>query len=158
MKSLLIDRKVPAVLSNRARNRLDHVSSSFALLKTTVEKTVAGNRPEWRWWTFAGNAANFLLAEMMSFAGNQSITHDNLSIRLTCPANVAVAANVAVGTTLPPELTQQGEKRIRQIGKDLKFSLCLEDDDVSSVVKSRLLDWRGAASIMEQIVVVSGEG
>ena len=58
---------------------------------------------------------------------------------------------------LPAELTQQGEKRIRQIGKDLKFSLCLEDDDVSSVVKSRLLDWRGAASIMEQAVVVSGE-
>lgn len=155
MKSLLIDRKVPAVLSNRARNRLHHVSSSFALLetgKTTVQRTVAGNRPEWRWWTFAGNAANFLLAEMMTFAGNKSITHDNLSIRLAFPANVAE------GMTLPAELTQQGEKRIRQIGKDLKFSLCLEDDDVSSVVKSRLLDWRGAASIMEQTVVVSGEG
>ncbi len=155
MKSLLIDRKVPAVLSNRARNRLDHVSSSFALLetgRTIIEKTVAGKRPEWRWWTFAGNAANFLLAEMMSFAGNKSITHDNLSIRLTFPANVAE------GMTLPAELTQQGEKRIRQIGKDLKFSLCLEDDDVSSVVKSRLLDWRGAASIVEQPVVVSGEG
>ena len=155
MKSLLIDRKVPAVLSNRARNRLDHVSSSFALLetgKTTVEKTVAGNRPEWRWWTFAGNAANFFLAELMTLAGNKSITHDNLSIRLTFPANVAE------GMTLPAELTQQGERRIRQIGKDLKFSLCLEDDDVSSVVKSRLLDWRGAASIMEQTMVVSGEG
>ena len=153
MKALLIDRKVPADLSNRARSRLDHLSSSFALLetgRTTVEKTVAGKRPEWRWWTFAGNAANFLLAEMMTFAGNQSITHDNFSIRLTCPANVAE------GMTLPAELTQQGEKRIRQIGKDLKFSLCLENDDVSSVVKSRLLDWRGAASIMEQTMVVSG--
>jgi hypothetical protein len=154
MKSLLIDRKVPAVLSNRARNRLDHVSSSFALLetgKTTVERTVAGKRSEWRWWTFAGGAANFLLAEMMTIAGNQSITHDNLSIRLTFPPNVAD------GMALPAELTQQGEKRIRRIGKDLKFSLCLEDDDASSVVKSRLLDWRGAASIMGQTVVVSGK-
>lgn len=154
MKYLLIDRQVPAVLSDRARNRLDHVSSSFALLeigKTTVEKTVAGNRSEWRWWTFAGGAANFLLAEVMTIAGNQSITHDNLSIRLTFPPNVAD------GMALPAELTQQGEKRIRRIGKDLKFSLCLEDDEASSVVKSRLLDWRGAASTIGQTVVVSGE-
>jgi hypothetical protein len=152
MKALLVDRKVPAVLSNRAKNRLDNLSSSFAFLeagKTTAEKTVAGNQLEWRWWTFAGGAANFLLAEMMTLSGNKSISHDNLSIRLTSPPNVAE------GMALPVELTQQGEKRIRQIGKDLKFGLCLEDADVAAVIKPRLLDWEGAVSITEQAVVVS---
>jgi ATP-dependent Lhr-like helicase len=151
MKALLIDRTVPAILSKRAKTRLDNLSDSFAWLevgKTTVERTVAGNRSEWRWWTFAGGAANFLLAEMMTFAGNKSITHDNLSIRLTCPPKMAEEM------ALPAELTQQGEKRIGQIGKDLKFSLCLEDDDISSIVKSRLLDWRGAAAIIGQTAVV----
>jgi ATP-dependent Lhr-like helicase len=154
IKALLIDRAVPAVLSNRAKNRLDNLSSTFAMLevdKTTAEKTVAGNRSEWRWWTFAGGAANFLLAEMMTLSGNKSISHDNLSIRLTFPPSVAE------GMTLPAELTQQGEKRIRQIGKDLKFSLCLEDADVAAVIKPRLLDWGGAASITAQAAVVSNE-
>lgn len=40
----------------------------------------------------------------------------------------------------------------------VSFSWCLQDDEVSSVVKSRLLDWRNAASIMEQAMVVSREG
>ena len=154
IKALLIDRKVPAVLSNRAKNRLDNLSSSFAFLevgKTTAEKTVAGNQPEWRWWTFAGGAANFLLAELMTLSGNKSIGHDNLSIRLAFPPNVTE------GMALPVELTQQGEKRIRQIGKDLKFSRCLEDADVAAVIKPRLLDWGGAASITAQAVVASNE-
>ena len=54
---------------------------------------------------------------------------------------------------LPIQLTTQGEKRIRQLGKDLKFSLCLEDDDVAAVIKPRLLDWSGAVSVTRCPVV-----
>ena len=152
MKSVLIDRKVPAVLSGRAKNRLDDLSASFAFLeedKSTAEKTTTKNSPEWRWWTFSGGAANFVLSELMNFSGNKSLGHDNLSIRLSSPPNVAQEI------ALPIQLTPQGEKKISQLGKDLKFSLCLEDDDVAAVIKPRLLDWSGAVSVTRCPIVFS---
>ena len=87
----------------------------------------------------------------MNFSGNKSLGHDNLSIRLSSPPNVDQ------GTALPIQLTPLGAKRIRQLGKDLKFSLCLEEEDVAAVIKPRLLDWGGAASITSLPVVLKNE-
>jgi ATP-dependent Lhr-like helicase len=150
MKQVLVDGKVPATLSNRAKARLDNLSSSFEALdaeKSTAVKSVKDGRSEWRWWTFAGGGANFLLAEVMFLAGNKPVAYDNLSLKLKVEPILSNQAE------LPDRFSPQGEKRIKDLAKALKFNLCLPEARQIDVIRGRLIDRRGAAVLIQQNIV-----
>jgi hypothetical protein len=150
MKQVLVDGKVPATLSNRAKARLENLSSSFEALdaeKSTAVKSVKDGRSEWRWWTFAGGGANFLLSEVMFLAGNKPTAYDNLSLKLK--AEPILSNEVE----LPDRFSPQGEKRIKDLAKALKFNLCLPDIRQIDVIRGRLIDRRGAAVLIQRKIV-----
>ncbi len=150
MKQLLVDGKVPATLSNRAKARLENLSSSFEALdaeKSTAVKSVKDGRSEWRWWTFAGGGANFLLSEVMFLAGNKPTAYDNLSLKLK--AEPILSNEVE----LPDRFSPQGEKRIKDLAKALKFNLCLPEARQIDVIRGRLIDRRGAAVLIQRKIV-----
>ena len=73
--SILYDHQLPAQVSKRARIRLQQLSVSFPPLelgKTTVEQLVNNGKAEWRWWTFAGGGANFLVGEALGQTAKQA--------------------------------------------------------------------------------------
>lgn len=146
MKQVLVDGEVPAVLSNRAKAHLDNLSISFEVLdgkKSTVVKSVKDGQSDWRWWTFAGGGANFLLSEIMFMSGNKPAAYDNLSLRLKTEPMVGRHVD------LPDRFSPQGEKRIKDLAKALKFNLCLPVDRQIDVIKGRLIDERGAGLVIQ---------
>jgi ATP-dependent Lhr-like helicase len=150
MKRVLVDGKVPATLSNRAKAHLENLSSSFDRLdaeKSTAVKSVKDGRTEWHWWTFAGGGANFLLSEVMFLAGNKPTAYDNLSLKLKAEPMLSSQVD------LPDRFSPQGEKRIKDLAKALKFNLCLPDALQIDVIRGRLIDRRGAGQVIQQHLV-----
>lgn len=153
IKRILIDLQLPAQVSKRAGIRLQQLSVSFPPLelgKTTVEHLVKNGKAEWRWWTFAGGGANFLVREALGQQQSRPRWPDNFSLRLDQSPRCAGAVSLASG------LSAAGEKAIRQLAKELKFGLCLPDEMACEVVCTRLFDERGARSVLnsERVTVV----
>ena len=125
IKRILIDQATPATLSQRAVVRLSSLAESFSCLEegtTTSERSVRDGKAEWQWWTFAGGAANFWLAELLIASGVKVVTYDNFSLRLDAPPRVTDGAEA--NATLSPA----GARKIRQLVRELKFSNCLPEE------------------------------
>ena len=149
-KKILADKEVPATLSQRATMRLAQLAESFDCLedgKTLLERMVINGVNSFRWWTFAGGGANFLLAEMQNSSARKVATYDNFSIRFDVFPEVGhqTAENIL--------LSAVGEKKIRQMAKELKFSSCIPENMACDVVRSRIEDVTGADKILSSRLV-----
>lgn len=54
---------------------------------------------------------------------------------------------------LPDRFSPQGEKRIKDLAKALKFNLCLPEARQIDVIRGRLIDRRGAAVLIQRKIV-----
>lgn len=155
IKQVLIDGKVPATMSMRAKGRLAQMSESFQILdadKSTAVRTVRDAKSEWRWWTFAGGRANFVLSEFACASGTKPLAYDNFSLRSPTPPIVGEWKERNID-----QLSVQGTKRLSQVAKDLKFGLCLPEDQVD-VIKRRLMDDAAADRILRHESVLLSDG
>jgi ATP-dependent helicase Lhr and Lhr-like helicase len=141
IKHILVDQQVPASVSQRALTRLGHLAESYLFLeggKTSSVRKVQDGKSDWRWWTFAGGGANFWLAEIQQGIGRKILSYDNFSIRMDAPP----ATGGQIGEIAA--LSESGNRKIRQMAKELKFSSCLPDDMAVEVIKARVIDHGGA--------------
>jgi ATP-dependent Lhr-like helicase len=151
IKRILIDQATPATLSQRAVVRLSNLAESFSCLEegtTTSVRSVRDGKAEWQWWTFAGGAANFWLAELLIPSGVKVVTYDNFSLKLDAPPRVMDGSEA--NATLSPA----GARKIRQLVRELKFSNCLPEEIAIELLADRLIDKVGAQKVMSGVTHV----
>ena len=83
----------------------------------------------------------------MFLTGNKPAAYDNLSLKLKAEPMLSNQPE------LPDRFSPQGEKRIKDLAKALKFNLCLPEARQIDVIKGRLIDRRGAGHVIQQQLV-----
>jgi ATP-dependent Lhr-like helicase len=149
IQSILLDRSIPATLTKRSRLKLDELADSFEFLKADKTVAVCEASAEWRWWTFAGWNANWVLADMCRQTGNKVASFDNYSIKLKRPPE-AFQTDIL---QLASQIDGDTEKRLMALAEKFKYSLCLPLAAQLQVLFCRLRNVQ-AARIISEISIV----
>ncbi|MFZ4699772.1 MAG: DEAD/DEAH box helicase, partial [Candidatus Methylumidiphilus sp.] len=141
--ALLIDHSVPATLSKRAVAKLDELTDAFAFLQ--ADKTVVVGEPpaEWRWWTFAGRNANWVLADICRHLGNNVVAFDNFSIKLKHP----IESFPVDALSLASQMDADTEKKLMALADKLKYSVCLPSSARIRILATRVRNTEDALKI-----------
>lgn len=156
MQRVLCDGEVPATLSSRAKVRLGLLSESFEMLtpgQTIAVKCIRDGKTEWRWWTFAGGRANFVLAEQCGTIGAKAKSYDNFSLRLSDLPNFAVPFECPLD-----QVTDDGAKKLAQMTGELKFGTCLPEELAIEVIRKRISDPQGVQRVLAHPVAIGVQG
>ena len=150
IKHVLEDSQEDAIWSRRGRERLLELRQEFPVAAggTCIVQT----DKERKWWTFAGLAANQTVANMLIEYLGESVTADNLSIRLPadCPLTkiqTAISDAARIEELDPSSWTEQGKEL-------LKFSELLPEDLLARTIIARLTDLHGARAILNSPITV----
>lgn len=153
MKKILVDGELPAALSKRAVLRLDRMRADFPFLDmhgSALVREVRDGHAEWRWWTFAGGAANFVLADLAAGPGAAVKSYDNLSLRFRDPP---LLESRNIDADVPGE---RSEKKLLALAQELKYSTCLPMDLQIRVLRFRTRDLGAAQRILVGSITRSG--
>jgi ATP-dependent Lhr-like helicase len=137
MKQVLKKDPVGCNTSSRADVRLEQLREQFDFLTEDTTEIVVDESGEAEWWTFAGGAANAVLANVIR--PGMTARSDDLSVHLP-------------GTDLPSrhrlievlETWVPNASTISAYAEELKFATCLPKSLLSSCVSARLFDTVGA--------------
>jgi ATP-dependent Lhr-like helicase len=144
MKQVLMKDPVGCNTSSRADVRLEQLREQFDFLTEDTTEIVVDESGEAEWWTFAGGAANAVLASVVR--PGTTAQSDDLSIRLV---GEAVPSRdhllIALETWTPSEVA------VRSYSEELKFSKCLPSHLLRSCVSARLFDTAGALRSMSTV-------
>jgi len=149
IQSILIDRSIPAALTKRSLLKLDELADSFEFLKADKTVVVCEASAEWRWWTFAGWNANWVLSDMCRQTENKVASFDNYSIKLKHPPELSQTDILQ----LTSQIDGDTEKKLMALADKLKYSLCLPSTAQLQVLFYRLKNTQGARIISEISIV-----
>ncbi len=142
--------------SPRAVEALREMRQDFAWLdEQSTQLMIDVKAGVTRWWTFAGDLANAMLAERLGFALSLTVKHDNLAVRI---AGVVTSHEFHEALEEirrdPPKI---GSADVTEEAlKSVKFADCVPDELVVSMLRERLEDRESvAATLRAQLVVVS---
>jgi len=151
MKQVLMKDPVGCKTSSRADVRLEQLREQFDFLTEDTTEIVVDESGEAEWWTFAGGAANAVLASVVR--PGTTAQSDDLSIRL---AGESVPSRdhllIALETWTPSEVA------VRSFSEELKFAKCLPSNLLRSCVSARLFDSAGALRSVSTVPVVCHPG
>lgn len=143
MKDCLLEPVTGCTTSKRASSRLQRLREEFGFLTRGATDWVIGRAPPAVWWTFAGGAANAVLAQALKLSAQAiGANCDDLSLVLRAGAETPGSRLVAsVAAWRPPA------DAVRAAGKELKFSSCLPHELLERCVAARLFDRAGALAV-----------
>ena len=133
---------IPAKLSKRGMERLDIVREVFAFCDGQSIPLVTDNRRITRWWTFAGAAANAMLAGMMRADGLHVQGHDDFAIK-TGEISLERAGSI-LRSAKPFSTIMDIDPRMTS---DLKFSVACPSDLALATLARRLEDRKGFSNL-----------
>jgi ATP-dependent Lhr-like helicase len=132
---------IPAKLSKRGTERLDIVREVFAFCDGRSIPLVTDDRGSTRWWTFAGAAANSMLAGMMRTDGLHVQGSDDFTIR-TGEVSLERAESMLRSTDLSCAMVHIDPC----MTEDLKFASLLPPDLADATLVRRLEDRKGLSN------------
>jgi ATP-dependent Lhr-like helicase len=147
MKQVLKKDPVGCKTSSRADVRLEQLREQFDFLTEDTTEIVVDETGEAEWWTFAGGAANAVLARLVQ--PGTTARSDDLSVQLA-------------GTAFPPrhlliealESWVPSMPTIEAYAEELKFANCLPKNLLRSCVSARLFDTVGARGALTKDPVI----
>lgn len=151
MRSVVSGEVDPPGVGRRALERLEEIRELHRWVprEGTVVVTAEGRT---RWWTFAGSAANRLLAGALGDAADPAET-DNITLTLTAPeSGASLRARLEEGWSTAAPAPQA----VAELVKALKFSDCLPAPLAAEVVIARAVDREGAATVRGEAVTLAG--
>jgi ATP-dependent Lhr-like helicase len=106
-----------------------------------------------RWWTFAGDLANAMLAEHLAAVLAVTVRHDNLALRiLDLIASRTLADAIELMRREPPKTGAIGVTE--EALKSLKFADCVPQDLIAAMVRKQLSDCRSVRETLRRHVSV----
>jgi ATP-dependent Lhr-like helicase len=138
------------LLSKRALTRLQELRAEFAFLTPDSTTLVRAHDGMQVWWTFAGGAANAVLAAALSSVTLEVVGNVNdLSLRLRGSVSIdREQLQKALVTARPAREVSD------QLASELKFSSCLSANLLGRCIDARILDREGAAAILQSPITV----
>jgi ATP-dependent Lhr-like helicase len=152
MRRVLVDPEEDPSWSDRARRALATQRAEHAFLADEASPLVSvGN--EITWWTFAGGAANVLLARMLETELGGRVIARNTSLTLQEDAGKSVArVREAISAWRAAARPNAEDALVHAPGaaryRISKFEACLPPGLLRELQASRLLDWEGAARVV----------
>lgn len=134
IRRLLATEATDGCWSQRATAKLAELRTEFSWADPATTTLVQDASGDVSWYTFAGTAANQLLADSLSRVAESSA--DNLSIRLGSPPDLGELEQF-LGTLSAAELQPLPNKEAIE---QLKFSTCLPPDLAVAVFQARFQD------------------
>ncbi len=141
--AILIDRKVPAILSKRAIGKLDELTRQFSFLESDRTLVVSESPTDWRWWTFGGLSANSVLADICRYLEVKVVNYDNFSIKLQHP----IESFPSDTPSLASHLSTDAEKKLMSLADKLKYSICLTPSARLLILANRVRNIKDALII-----------
>jgi len=135
-----------ATLSCRAATRLDELREELPFCQEGSTALVTDDQGVTRWWTFAGHAANSVLAQALACTGTAARSFDNFGLTLEPEAAQGLVSTLAAGTLAPREASW--DPWMEQV--ELKFSLCLPERLAQAALVARLTDPPSAARVLAE--------
>src|SRR5690606_2885638 len=155
IRSILVSDEHDPSWSNRARGAIDSLRHEHAFLRDEPSPIIDGGK-ELTWWTFAGGAANLLLARMLEAELGGSCVTRNYSVSLQGEAGKSVVALRDVlrrrredGRSTDEDARRDAEGARR--GRISKFQICLPDDLALDLVARAVLDVPGARAAVRGV-------
>ena len=152
MRRILLGQDVEANLSRRAVTTLDMMRSEHAFLAESPAPLL--DAPEGiTWWTFAGGAANLLLARTLEAELHDQVTSRNTSLTITGQAGKSIAAVRQALRKLKEEARPTEEDALRLAAQSprqglSKFAPCLPEDLLQELMAGNLFDVDGAGRVL----------
>ncbi|MBN1612037.1 MAG: DEAD/DEAH box helicase [Polyangiaceae bacterium] len=149
MRKVLLASEDDPALSQRARRVMETQRAEFLFLKDEPAPFVQ-NSEEITWWTFAGGAANLLLARMLESALGEKVVSKNTSITLKEDAGRSLAAvrefvrDISVRGGPDVEDASRHAEGAGARGRMSKFDPCLPQALFAKLVVENVLDVAGA--------------
>lgn len=153
MREALLDPADDPALSQRARRVMETLRAEHAALADSPAPFVESTK-EITWWTFAGGAANLLLARLLEAALGPAVVSRNLSITLKDRAGQSLAAVHEVVRALAGRSGPTIEDAARHAagagarGRVSKFDPCLPPELFARLVVEGVLDVEGARRVV----------
>jgi ATP-dependent Lhr-like helicase len=144
MKQVLMKDPVGCKTSSRADVRLEQLREQFDFLTDDTTEIVVDETGEAEWWTFAGGAANAVLASFVR--PGTTAQSDDLSVRF-----VGEAVPSRDHLLIALESWTPSEVAVRSYSEELKFAKCLPSHLLRSCVSTRLFDTAGALRSMSTV-------
>ena len=149
MRSVLVGEDVDPAWSTRARKRLEFTRAEHSFLRDEDTPFLDKGKDIVEWWTFAGGAANTLLAKMLAAELGERVSAQNTHLTFRDGAAKSTQAiESAVG-----DLRRDGRPtaadalRFAQAAERFpvsKFQPCLPEPQLSALLAEKLLDLDGA--------------
>jgi len=149
IKSVLATEATSERWSQRARDRIHALRDEYAAVQS-ASTVVVSNGDRWlRWWTFAGQRANQVLAQVISGLTMSNVKAGNLALdfesRLTFD-DIEAAMEVLRRSELDGVRPGVDESVL----EGLKFSACLPPEMALEMLGERLADLSGAKQVLNQ--------
>jgi ATP-dependent Lhr-like helicase len=144
IKESLLEAPTGCTPSKRATARLEALVEDFAFLTDGATDVVMPKGGPQRWWTFAGGAANAVLAGVLhESTGGKLPAADNLAITVERGAEILVNEQLqaAIARWRP------SEAMVKALGDQLKFSSCLTLGSLEQCLTARLFDKASATAV-----------
>ena len=151
MKQVLMQDPVGCNTSSRATVRLQQLCKDFDFLTDDTTEIVVDESGEAEWWTFAGGAANAVLASIVQ--PGAMARSDDLAIRL---AGASMSSRHDLLKVL--ESWAPSEAAVGAYAEELKFANCLPKQLLRSCVSARLFDTVGARGTLTTDPVICRPG
>jgi ATP-dependent Lhr-like helicase len=149
---LLTSGDAPEAWSRRAQTQMSALRDQYAFLRPDADIILSNpDRREQTWFTFAGSAVNLALQQALERAGLPAHHSDDAAVWLG-DVSPAEAAEQAIGA-LHEAAVGAGFQPPPQLAEALKFHDCLPPPLVEDMLRSRFIDRRHVAEVLQRLRV-----
>jgi ATP-dependent Lhr-like helicase len=154
MRDVLLDEADDPAWSRRASAQMETIRAEYTFLQDAGSPMIEEDE-EITWWTFAGGAANLLLARLLETALGEKVVSRNTSITLKGEAGKSVVAVRHVIDELTSRSGPTMEDALRHAegagarGRMSKFDPCLPERLFGRLVVEGVLDLEGAGKVVD---------
>lgn len=155
MRRVLVSDDVDEWWSQRAQRVLTTMRAEHGFLRDERSPLLDGH-DEIIWWSFAGGAANVLLARMLESKLGGKVVVRNLNISLLGDAAKSIVAvreylHQLADQGRPTREDGQRHAAAAQKGRISKFQPCLPEETLWALIENSVLDLAGAREVVQHI-------
>ena len=151
IKLVLATEEMSERWSQRARDRIHVLREEQAWVESANTMVVRDSDGRLRWWTFAGQRANHVLAQVLSGLTSSKVRVGNLALEFECRLTLEdIEGDVTI-----LRLSELDAVRLvvdESVVDGLKFSACLPTEMALEMLGERLADVSGAKQVLNQPV------
>ena len=157
MREVLVDDEVDPAWSKRMSDVIEAQRAEFAFLRDGEAAPLMRNAGDFEWFTYAGGAANLLLARVLEGELGERVTSDNIKLKFRDGAASSRAAIDSAVRKLRDEGRPSDEEAMAHADAAVrmrfsKFDPCLTEQQLLGLLRERLVDAEGARRVVGVVV------